>query len=731
MYDWDMLRHEFQLLDQQDNRLETDKETSCQSKGATRNKGVNSWINKFLNLPFKLVDTYRVALHCFPSLERHNLPFLANTFSIRAEECQTVTYRWKSRHSSAQEEKWSEICVEEKCTPLQGHNAIADVLITEKVFKLCLEKLMVSVREIAESYPQFLIDKSLVIQVENYIDKAISEEELFHLGELAKTYMNVRFPCKGSVLKDMKKYDIHRVISGSFMSKPNPSFVDKRNALIYKSVMYSPPKTKRTEELQSPPLNFDSTARGSEMKRKLHFEEEKDGEAVNENTTTRLPDSVASDAPSNIRNLTGVHEIRRKLPFDQEAGEVDDKAANENIVAKFPDIINRSSCGSPSKQIKIDDSTTGTLLPAEKRGSNVESGENPPVESCKSKVPEVKMKRNLSEEVTCRGEETQYNKIVNQNAVSLPVTCSSASTSSEEAKMEDIPGKSLEKNLQEFQDLLSQSADSLQQILSQIPHGSNTEMLSSTETEQKRKQDNRKGQPQGRCKEIFTEVKQDEKGSHLQSCSGLESEVVKDYQKEVEGFPGDEKKERKNFDHQGHVFEGDSCDKKISDETSHLTSNNAVDISGHAQYDHLRGSVNCSRVTTKQAEHSTYNNENINICCQTGEDSNDYQGETLSYQCDSPDSLITDTNVVQSLDSVTPCSTVEVEGTIAVNQRGRCSTENLNVDSNLTQDQTETADDIRLCQNSEEFPVVIVTDAQTPSKEEHKETLELLLSPSY
>ena len=338
LFDWDMLRLEFRILEKQESE-----------------KTLN---DRFLDLPFKLVDTLRTTLHCFPSFKKHNLPFLANKFSIKAHKCHTVTYKWTSGNHSEVADEQTELCVEEKLIALRNHDSVTDVLFTEKILKFCLQKLKININEIPESYPQFLIDKSLIIQAEKLIDKKVSEEEYIQLGELARTYMNVCFPFKGKLLQDLKKYDLHRVMTDSFMSSDHPSFMDKRNRVIYESVLYSPPKKKETHKLANLPISFDNTVR-----RKLEFDKTTEGNLANENTN-----DIVSDPLLNSENVTTATENKRILPMIEESYKLDGNVVSKNVTTDSPAIVKFSSC-SPPKQMKIDSSPTE--LPHKENGTGI------------------------------------------------------------------------------------------------------------------------------------------------------------------------------------------------------------------------------------------------------------------------------------------------------------------------------------------------------------------------
>ena len=460
LFDWDMLRLEFRILERQENE-----------------KTLN---DRFLDLPFKLVDTLRTTLHCFPSFKRHNLPFIADKFSIKARKCHTVTYKWTSDNNSEEADEQTEVCVEQKPVALQSHDSVTDVLFMEKILKFCLRKLKININEIPESYPQFLIDKSLIIQAEKLIDKKVSEEEYIQLGELAKKYMNVCFPFKGKLLQDLKKYDLHRVMTDSFMSSDHPSFVDKRNAMIYQSVFYSPPKKKEKHELANLPLSFDNTAR-----RKLEFNKTTEGNLANKNTG-----DVVSDPLLNSESATTTTEYKRKHPMIEESSKLDGNIASKNGTTNSPASVKSSSYSLP-KQIKIDSSTTE--LPHKENDTGIKCDQNPDVKLDQGKASGVKRRLQFCQELTSQNAEKQGDKMLDQSESCLPLTYSAVSVSSEKVKMLDVPYEPLDNELKEFHSLLSQRWDPLDQLLTQIPDESNHQVLSSRGTEQARKYYSTKG----------------------------------------------------------------------------------------------------------------------------------------------------------------------------------------------------------------------------------------------
>ena len=228
VFDFDFLRNEFNRLDQDALPAESESDETWQTVKKLKSiKHDTTKANEFDRLKFKLLDTFRLALIALPNQQSYSLSALAKTLGIQVKSFQTTGYKWLSKSDNSE----TVLDVNESFEIMKEHNAITDILQTEKLLTKCLKMLNISyVNVLGGKCQRFEINRQLILAANNLMEKKVpTNEELIELIKLAPDQMNINFPERSKCLRDMTAADIKEVIS--FLSK-RPSHSNKRQKLI-------------------------------------------------------------------------------------------------------------------------------------------------------------------------------------------------------------------------------------------------------------------------------------------------------------------------------------------------------------------------------------------------------------------------------------------------------------------------------------------------------------------
>jgi len=227
-FDFEFLRHEFNRIDQKACLGESDSDETWQAANKLKiAEQLSTKVKKFDNLQFKLLDTFRLALIALPNQKSYSLLALSNSLGIEANSFQTTGYKWGSTDGH-----WNTtLHVKEEVVKMREHNAITDVLQTEKLMEKCLKILNLSYNDILNGKcGKFEIDRQLLLAANKLMErKKPTSNELLELVELAPYQMNVNFPERSKCLRDMRAVDIKSVVE--YLSC-RQSHSDRRQRLI-------------------------------------------------------------------------------------------------------------------------------------------------------------------------------------------------------------------------------------------------------------------------------------------------------------------------------------------------------------------------------------------------------------------------------------------------------------------------------------------------------------------
>ena len=227
-FDFEFLRYEFNRIDQKTCVGESDSDEAWQAANKLKiAEQISTNVKKFDNLQFKLLDTFRLALVALPNQKSYSLSALSNSLGVQANSFKTTGYKWGSAAGN-----WrTTLHVKEEVVKMIEHNAITDVLLTEKLMQKCLKILNVSYADILDGKcGKFEVDRQLLLAANMLMErKKPTSNELLELVELAPCQMNVNFPERSKCLRDMRAADIKGVVD--YLSSRH-SHSDRRQRLI-------------------------------------------------------------------------------------------------------------------------------------------------------------------------------------------------------------------------------------------------------------------------------------------------------------------------------------------------------------------------------------------------------------------------------------------------------------------------------------------------------------------
>ena len=231
LFDFDFVRSELQRIGQ--NKRESESDDSWQAvKENNVFKDESEMVQKFDSLRFRMIDTLRLALVGLPFQASYSLPALTEKFGIQVEKFKVAGYKWRSDKDNTE----TVLNVEEQSDKMKEHNAITDVMMTEKLLKQCLSNLKISYIDIIEGKCQkFEISRKLILAANKLLEKEVhTDDELIQLVKLAPEHINVHLHKRGKLLREMKPSDIIQLIY--FLSSQN-SLADRRQKIVCKGFL--------------------------------------------------------------------------------------------------------------------------------------------------------------------------------------------------------------------------------------------------------------------------------------------------------------------------------------------------------------------------------------------------------------------------------------------------------------------------------------------------------------
>ena len=352
-FDFEFLRNEFNRVDQA--ALPTESESDETWQTVKKLKSVQheaTKVKEFDGLKFRLLDTFRLALIAFPSQQSYSLSALAKFLRIQVKYFETTGYKWVSKSDTFE----TIIDVNERVEFLKEHNAINDILQTEKLLTECLKVLNISYVNVLDGKcERFEINRQLVLAANKLMEKKLAtNEELVELVKLAPDQMNINFPERSKCFRDMNAADIKGVIV--FLSN-RPSHSNKRQKLICQgflqlaldkeqfNLVRKELDEKKEKELQQcsnkeRPERFEKVDAISNEDVDKCDEMYKDGEEVTDKKQHISANEGDVDIPSkiarfdkeeeSIANETAIHETNS---YEDETEEYEISYGNKNIVS--------------------------------------------------------------------------------------------------------------------------------------------------------------------------------------------------------------------------------------------------------------------------------------------------------------------------------------------------------------------------------------------------------------
>ena len=184
------------------------------------------WVDLFKKTDYTVIDTYKMSISAFPTLERYRVVDVAKHLGIESTRKKVVSYSVSSPKKKKQEPV--------KMITGEGdglHDAVMDVLVTNEIFLECLEELKRKQPNIVNQ--TILMDTRYTYKIPNLetVDKAIADESSLTIGEKeaikcqAQSSMSALRFTKGRFLRDLSKSQLQSDIT--FLKKRN-GVADKR-----------------------------------------------------------------------------------------------------------------------------------------------------------------------------------------------------------------------------------------------------------------------------------------------------------------------------------------------------------------------------------------------------------------------------------------------------------------------------------------------------------------------